>query len=154
MLTSYSTTISFAIVFFTSGSRVFFSITSFSILLSKAKSAYICFNLRFSSCKAFSCCTWLTSMPLYFDLQLYRVALEIPNSLLTNSADTPLSNDFTARTISFSLCAFFFITLLIKQIYHFCLIILRLNYREGYISNRLISLTLYQIGRASCRERV
>src|SRR5574344_3155241 len=72
-------------------------------------------------------------MPLYFDLQLYRVALEIPNSLLTNSADTPLSNDFTARTISLSLCAFFFITLLIKQIYHFCLIILRLNYREGYI---------------------
>src|ERR1043166_2800330 len=87
----------------------FFRITDFSASLSRLRSATISFSRRFSSSSVRSFFASLTSMPLYFDFQLYSVWSVTPTSRANAFADRPASSCFTAAMIFSSLCFVFFI---------------------------------------------
>ena len=68
------------------------------------------FSRRFSSSSAFSRFASFTSMPPYFDFQLYSVWSVTPISRATSLTDRPASICFTAPMIFSSLYFAFFIS--------------------------------------------
>src|SRR6185312_15419464 len=87
----------------------FFRMTVFSAALSRLRSATNCFSCRFSSSRARNRLASLTSIPPYFDFQLYSVWSVTPISLASSFTGRPASICFTAPMIFSSLCFAFFI---------------------------------------------
>src|SRR6185312_12089171 len=87
----------------------FFRMTVFSAALSRLRSATNCFNCLFSSSRARNRLASLTSIPPYFDFQLYSVWSVTPISLASSFTGRPDSICFTAPMIFSSLCFAFFI---------------------------------------------
>src|SRR5215475_13118465 len=81
----------------------FFSITAFSISLSRLKSATSFFNRPFSSSSCRSRCASPTVIPPYFAFHAYTVCFDTPSSRPTSAALRPASICFNAPIISTSL---------------------------------------------------
>src|SRR5581483_11218863 len=81
----------------------FFSITAFSISLSRLKSATSFFNRPFSSSSCRNRCASPTLIPPYFAFHAYTVCFDTPNSRPPSAADRPASICFNAPIISTSL---------------------------------------------------
>src|SRR5665213_11994 len=88
----------------------FFRITAFSASLPRLRSATISLRRRFSSSSDLRRFASLTSIPPYFDFQLYSVWSVTPNSRANSFTGRPASICFTTPMIFSSVCFVFFIS--------------------------------------------